>query len=461
MLRVAARLHAIDVLAHDTGGPEYFVGGRNPGGQQGEKRPDLAVVSLARHDRFEGGGGLLGGERAAGEQDLQGRGQLGGPRQSRVLRRGGGCAVGAHQDARFRILWKRTGMMNFLAEAYLHSLDPFAIKFPAGWPLEGIRWYGLAYLAGFLVAWLMVRWLARTHRTALPVGAVADVVLYVLVGVLVGGRLGYCVFYRPELLVEFTTTFPFWGLLAINNGGMASHGGMIGGLLASLYYARCARDGRHSLPHLIDLIAFAAPLGLFFGRIANFVNGELIGRPCSPTLPWAVKFPQEMFDWDHHQLVALQNTTAMYLPSPTTWAYSIEYLIPRFIEQIQNGNVALIRLIEPLLTSRHPSQIYQAVLEGLVLFVILAMVWTKPRKPGVIGGCFCIAYGFLRIIGEFYRQPDAHLGLQWLSLTRGQWLSVILILVGIVLIPLFIRRDTQPMGGWIKAKDASLLSDIK
>jgi len=330
--------------------------------------------------------------------------------------------------------------------SYLHTIDPYAIRLWDGGP---IRWYGLSYLIGFLIAYRLIRRVSRVGISSLQPQHIGDFVVTLAVGIVLGGRLGYVLFYKPQMLWTFNSSFPYWDLLAINQGGMASHGGMIGGLLASLYYARRAREGRHSWPHLIDLIAFAAPLGLFFGRIANFINGELIGRPCSSTLPWAVKFPQEMFDWDQYQLASLQNTMAMYLPNPKTWAYSIEYQIPRFIEQIQNGNVELIRLIEPLLTPRHPSQIYEAVLEGLVLFVILAIIWAKPRKPGVIGGCFCIAYGLLRIIGEFYRQPDAHLGFQWLGLTRGQWLSVVLVLGGIVLIPLFIRRDTKPMGGWM------------
>lgn len=336
--------------------------------------------------------------------------------------------------------------MTPILASYLHTIDPYAIRLWDGGP---IRWYGLSYLIGFLIAYRLIRRVSRVGVSSLQPQHVGDFVVTLAVGIMLGGRLGYVLFYKPQMLWAFSSSFPYWDLLAINQGGMASHGGMIGGLLASFYYARRVRDARHSWPHLLDLIAFAAPLGLFFGRIANFINGELIGRPCSLTLPWAVKFPQEMFDWDQHQLVALKNATVMYLPNPKTWAYPIEYQIPRFIEQIQNGNDELIRLIEPLLTPRHPSQIYEAVLEGLVLFVILAVVWAKPRKPGVVGVYFCIAYGFLRIIGEFYRQPDSHLGLQWLGLTRGQWLSALLILMGIALIPLFIRRDTQPMGGWI------------
>ena len=119
-------------------------------------------------------------------------------------------------------------MAVLLAEAYLHRLDPFAVEFPASWqnlPFvpEGIRWYGLAYLAGFIIAWLFIRWLARTGRSPIPERAVGDLMIYLVIGVLVGGRLGYCLFYDPHLLIEFEKTFPFWGLLGIHRGGMASH----------------------------------------------------------------------------------------------------------------------------------------------------------------------------------------------------------------------------------------------
>ena len=113
-------------------------------------------------------------------------------------------------------------MTSLLAQAYLHRFDPFAIEFPAGWFLPGLRWYGLAYLAGFLVAWLLIRWMARSGRSPIPAAAVGDLMLYGLVGVVAGGRLGYCVFYDQSLLVEFTGRFPFWGVLAIHTGGMAS-----------------------------------------------------------------------------------------------------------------------------------------------------------------------------------------------------------------------------------------------
>ncbi len=333
--------------------------------------------------------------------------------------------------------------MHTALAAYLHTIDPYALKLWDGGP---IRWYGLSYLFGFLLAYLLVRRVARAGRSTLEPDHAGDFILSVSVGIILGGRLGYVVFYQPQMLWTFTSNPPFWDMLAINKGGMASHGGMIGALLAGLYYAR---RGEHRPTHLFDLVAFAAPPGLLLGRLANFVNGELIGRPCSPDLPWAVKFPQEMFTWGHRHLAKLDQAVGHLLPRD----YPIGYYIPDIVTQIQLGNQQFIDAVGPLLTPRHPSQIYQGLLEGVVLFAILAFVWRKPRKPGVVGALFCIAYAVLRIVSEYFREPDAHLGLRWLDLTRGQWLSVALLAVGALLLFVFSQRDTQPMGGWRFATD--------
>ncbi len=194
--------------------------------------------------------------------------------------------------------------MTFLAESYVHGLDPFLIRFTE---TIGLRWYGLAYLGGFVVAWLGVWWLARSGRSTIPRDAVADLMVYVLVGVVVGGRLGYCLFYDQSLLIEFTSTFPWWGLLAIHKGGMASHGGMIGVILACWLYAR-----RHEISklHLLDVATLASTPGLFFGRLANFINAELWGKPLPASMRsdppwWSIKYPQEIEDWHMMKQVKL------------------------------------------------------------------------------------------------------------------------------------------------------------
>lgn len=320
-----------------------------------------------------------------------------------------------------------------LLGTYLHDIDPYAIRLPQGWWSQGIRWYGLSYLGGFVISYLLIRRVTKVGISTLSPLKVGDLIFVLLVGVMVGGRLGYVLFYEPSLLSSFTGRFPYWGLLAINEGGMASHGGIIGTIIACAYFAR--RHG-HSMPHMLDLLAFSSPLGLFLGRIANFINGELYGRPCSPKLPWAVHFPQEMFTWSTIQWDRVSSVIDQFIG------------VEEVIAQIQIGNHVVISAVRPWLTPRHPSQIYAALLEGLFVFGVLAMLWIKPRKPGLIGAAFCITYGVVRIIGEQFRQPDNHIGYQWLNLTRGQWLSIYLIIAGILLAIAFAIRKIHCMGGW-------------
>lgn len=318
--------------------------------------------------------------------------------------------------------------------AWLHTIDPYAVKLWEGGP---IRWYGLSYLLGFVIAYLLVRRVLRVGaNVTLDPKRTADFIVSVAIGVVVGGRLGYVLFYQPQLFVEFTDTLPFWSALAINKGGMASHGGMLGGMVACLYFA-----WRHQQPvmFLFDLLAFGAPLGLFFGRIANFINGELYGRPCDPDFIFAVKFPQELYE-----LPAAQ-TAALGMP------------VDRAIAAVQAGNPRVIELLSnlDLLTPRHPSQLYAAVLEGLVVFAVLAVLYRKAVKPGVIGAAFCMTYAVMRIINEFFRMPDEHLRdaeFAAIGITRGQWLSVLLFVAGVVLTVIALRRPGPPMGGWRKQK---------
>lgn len=337
--------------------------------------------------------------------------------------------------------------MHVSLAAILHRLDPYAIG-PYGW--FGIRWYGLAYVAGFVAGYLLIRAAARRRLSPLEPSRVGDLVAAVVLGTILGGRLGYCVFYRPDLLIDFSGSFPFWGALAINEGGMASHGGMIGIVLSSLWFARA-----HGVPalHLLDLMAMVAPIGVFFGRLANFVNGELMGRECSADLPWAVKFPQEITIWDpaqratpEFQAVA-RHVEALDLPPASGGCAAQEGELGSILEAVRSDDTTA-RALEPLLTPRHPSQIYQALLEGVLLFVVLAWIWRAPRKPGIVGGWFLIVYASVRILAEQFREPDPHIGFQWLHLTRGQWLSSIMFAAGIVCLTLWSRRQVKPLGGW-------------
>ncbi len=327
-------------------------------------------------------------------------------------------------------------MVSILAQSYLHSLDPNAIQVTDSF---GIKWYGLSYLTGFVVGWLILRWLASTGRILLTVTQVTDFITYTVGGVLVGGRLGYCLFYDPSLLTEFSSAFPFWGVLAIHQGGMASHGGIIGVILAMCLFARS-----RGLPvlHLIDITAFIAPPGLFFGRLANFVNGELWGKPLPASLQadppwWSVKYPEEA-----HQLpVERLEPLVQHLSNPL----AIDLHQQVVIESYQ-GNAALCGELAPLLTARWPSQIFQALSDGPVLLLLMVVIWLAPRKPGVIAGSFLIGYGVLRVLTEVFRMPDVGVDLT-LGLSRGQLLSVFLVLAGVTLLLVGLRIRGPRVGG--------------
>ena len=162
--------------------------------------------------------------------------------------------------------------MTILAESMVHTLDPFVFRITDTF---GPRWYGVSYALGFVAAWLVLRWLSRTGRTPLRPELLGDFITWCIVGVVVGGRLGHVLLYERDILWTFSSSFPFWEVLAIHRGGMASHGGITGVILACVLFAR-----RHGIAPLavVDTSAFIAPAGLMFGRLANWVNGELVGK---------------------------------------------------------------------------------------------------------------------------------------------------------------------------------------
>jgi len=189
-------------------------------------------------------------------------------------------------------------------ETYVHNIDPFAIHF---WGDVGIRWYGLAYLAGFVMGLMYVfRMTEKGEGVALTKEQLTDFTTWMAIGTLAGGRLGYAIFYSPELLTDFSASFPFWGVFAVHKGGMASHGGITGIIIATVLYSRI-----HKVPilHLMDLTCVGGSLGIFLGRIANFINGELYGRAVESSVAWAVKFPQEMYLWSSQQFSKLYDVS--------------------------------------------------------------------------------------------------------------------------------------------------------
>ncbi|MCC6676244.1 MAG: prolipoprotein diacylglyceryl transferase [Phycisphaerales bacterium] len=345
--------------------------------------------------------------------------------------------------------------------AWLHDLNPFLLQISGNF---GLRWYGLSYGAGFVIAWAILQWCSRRGLILLSPQRVTDAMLYCVVGVVLGGRLGYIAFYKPELLITFGPEPPWWGALRVNEGGMSSHGGMIGVIIACCLIARGRRDEtgvrRDGVPalHLLDITALACPIGLGLGRVANFINGELLGRivagPGEPAPWWAVKFPQELLgELRPDELTpAREAVLARLVPGVTSiddraWYAGVKALVDR----LQHGSAEAAAILDPVLNSRHPSQLYQAFTDGVVLTLVLWWIWRRPRKPGVIGCWFMMTYGVLRVITEFWRLPDAHLAAQRvLGLSRGQWLSVAMFVVGAVGLVIVQRRPVEPIGGWAR-----------
>ena len=247
------------------------------------------------------------------------------------------------------------------------QFDPVAIKLG---PLA-VHWYGLMYLVGFALIWGVGR-----HRIARTPGGVwspkdlDDALFWGILGTIIGGRLGYILFYK----FSFYLSEP-WRIFHVWEGGMSFHGGMLGVVVAMALYARSRRQ--HWLA-VTDFIAPLVPLGLATGRIGNFINGELWGRPAS--VPWAMVFPQ--------------------------------------VDS----------------TPRHPSQLYEFGLEGIVLFSFLWWYSARPRPRGAVSGAFLAGYGLLRFLVEFTREPDRHLGLLAAGFSMGQWLSLPMMLAGVGLI---------------------------
>jgi phosphatidylglycerol:prolipoprotein diacylglycerol transferase len=286
---------------------------------------------------------------------------------------------------------------------FLHQFSPFIFEFREG---VGLRWYGLAYVAAFLLGYLLYKRLAERGYTDLPPAQVADFITWAAVfGVMLGGRIGWILFYG---LRQDHTGEPWWWPLAVWEGGMSSHGGIIGLVLFTLYWSR-----RHHLSwtSIGDCLVVVAPIGLGLVRLANFINGELFGKPAA--VPWAMLFPKELYDEP-----ALAEKLGLFGGDQ----------IGAFIDAARH-NPELADRLRAILTPRHPSQLYEAALEGVVLFLALWLLRTRCRVPrGVLTGAFFILYAMLRIIGEIFREPDR----AWSAgpLSAGQFLSLFLILIG-------------------------------
>ena len=355
-----------------------------------------------------------------------------------------------------------------LLAAWLHDWDPFIVRFPDGWPLGGLRWYGMAYLVGFVIGWWLIRRMCAVGTARAEAGQAVglsplrperagDLIVTLAIGILLGGRLGYVLFYRIDLLWSFASAPPFWGVLAVNEGGMASHGGLLGGAVASWWFAR-----RHGVPlgYLTDLLTLGFGPGVLLGRIANFINGELIGRACSPGFALGVKFPQEVFDWPRDRQLdlfarlpdaALHDLPLSYWRGLGVGADRVFWHAGAVVELVQRGHAEVQAIVEPLLTARHPSQLYAGLLEGLMVFVVVAWFWRRPRRPGLVTGVGICVYAVARIANECFRRPDAHLlhaEFAWTGISRGQWLSLAMLAIGGVVLHRVTRSQHERLGGW-------------
>lgn len=265
------------------------------------------------------------------------------------------------------------------------QIDPVALQLG---PLS-IHWYGLTYLVGFgLFMWLGALRLKQPPFASLS-GArawsrrdVDDILFLGVLGVVLGGRLGYCLFYKPGFYLDHPLE-----ILSVWQGGMSFHGGLMGVIVAMLWFAR---SRQRPWLEVADFVAPCVPTGLAAGRIGNFINGELWGRVADPALPWAMVFRGA-------------------------------------------GDVP-----------RHPSQIYQFLLEGLLLFVLLWWFARRPSARGQVSAVFLMGYGVLRFVAEYFREPDQFLGLLALNLSMGQWLCVPMVLLGVGLWLWAVRNNTGP-----------------
>ncbi|CDE82661.1 prolipoprotein diacylglyceryl transferase [Coraliomargarita sp. CAG:312] len=267
--------------------------------------------------------------------------------------------------------------MEIFASHYVVDFDPFAIRFPDGFFLAGVRWYGLAYLAGFIIALLLFNLYSSKGRSPLSKDDNSTLITYLLFGVILGGRLGYMLFYDfPNFIANPLTAFQIW------KGGMASHGGFIGVLVAMIFFARSKKVGFWTVS---DIVVISATPGIFLGRLANFVNGELWGKVSD--VYWAMIFPHSA-------------------PVGTP------------IEQI---------------AARHPSQLYEAFAEGLFIFAVLQyQFWKRKPASGIISGEFLAIYGIVRIFCEMFREPDVGISLI-MGMSRGTFYSIFAIAAGLAI----------------------------
>lgn len=264
--------------------------------------------------------------------------------------------------------------MNFFLAStnyWIHDLSPFLLEFSGdwrNWGPGGIRWYGISYLLGFISAYFLFVLYHKHQKSPYDKEQIMNLITFQVIGILIGGRIGYLLLYQGDKFISDPLS-----IMRVWEGGMASHGGFIGVFIATFWYAK---KSNQSIKPIGDMIVSVVPPGLLFGRIANFINGELYGKPA--TIMWSVIFPE--------------------------------------VDKLP----------------RHPSQIYEALLEGILLFIILIIIaFNKKIKTGVSSSLFLTLYGLFRIFSEFFREPDKQIGYLFSKISMGTTLSIVMILAGL------------------------------
>jgi phosphatidylglycerol:prolipoprotein diacylglycerol transferase len=316
-----------------------------------------------------------------------------------------------------------------LIEIPFPAIDPVAVELPGGF---AVRWYGIAYMVAFTIAYHLARKQARDGFVPVPPDSIGDLLFAAILGVILGGRLGYVLFYDFSSFAANPAQ-----IIRIWEGGLSFHGGFIGAFLATWWFAR--KQGA-SMLRLGDMVTMCATPGIFLVRLANFVNGELYGRVAGDGVPWAIRFPT---DPTALGLVGADGARSMRERE-------------RMIEQArETGLWDQVREQVPL---RHPSQLYEGLTEGVLLGIILWSVYAWNRRrgrqlaPGTYGGLFLIGYGLFRSFVELFRQPDRQftsaddpIGTVLGPLTMGQTLSLTMLVVGIFLVVRGLRRSPVPI----------------
>jgi phosphatidylglycerol:prolipoprotein diacylglycerol transferase len=356
-------------------------------------------------------------------------------------------------------------MLSVLAY-YVHNLNP--IIFSLG-PITP-RWYGFSYLMGFLGAYLLIMKLQRDGMLRLPRERVPDLVLNCCIfGVLIGGRLGYCLFYDHRLL-GFSSEFPYWGVLKVWDGGMSAHGGILFTVLTIIWFgwkqskqkdapgfdlapagapvgAVQKESAFTKIVNIGDAACMVVPIGLCFGRIANFINGELYGH--FSNVPWAVKFPSEIYAPTNNVMdPTLEGKlpgvfTHLFGPGNWTSASGFQEGLSILSQKLRMHDPAAVHAVAQVLQPRHPSQLYESLLEGVLLFIICWTVGRLWRKDGMASGAFLTFYPIMRIIGEQFRVGDTPRQYFGVTMSLGVLYSLPLVLIGLIWWGYWIWRDRR------------------